>query len=196
MARVHDWHGAQRDERHRVGVREDAVAGGAAGGMGRAHYAGAEQPAMNLVTFEDLIEGTVYEGSEVVAEREAMVGYAKQYDPWPFHVDPEAARSSPFGGLIASAGYTFSLWCRSLHGVFRSDGREWAFLGGYELRIKLLQPVRPDDRMRVRVTIVSTRPSSRPGRGHVDSVHELVRHDGVPVFRVDLGFLMATRSTP
>jgi acyl dehydratase len=151
---------------------------------------------MKLLTFEDLIEGATYEGTEVVADADAMVEHARQYDPWPFHVDPEAARASPFGGLIASAAYTFSLWCRSLHGVFRSDAGQWAFLGGYDLRIKLLQPVRPGDSLRVHVTIGAKRPSSKPGRGHVDSVHLLTRHDGVPVFRVDLGFLMGTRTSP
>ena len=149
-----------------------------------------------LLTFEDLVEGSVFWGQEVIADADAMVAYAKKYDPWPFHVDAEAAKHTSFGELIASAGYTFSLWCQSFHTVFRTPDTEWAFLGGYDLRIKLLQPVRPGDRLRVHVTVGAKRPSSKPGRGHVDSVHLLTRHDGVPVFRVDLGFLMGTRTSP
>lgn len=34
-----------------------------------------------LVTFEDLVEGAVFWGEEVVADAEAMVTYAKKYDP-------------------------------------------------------------------------------------------------------------------
>lgn len=56
-----------------------------------------------LVTFEDLAEGAVFWGEEVVADLGAMVDYAPQYDPWPFHVDVDAAKQTSFGGLVASA---------------------------------------------------------------------------------------------
>jgi len=146
-----------------------------------------------LVTFEDLAEGSVFFGGEVVLNADAMVAYAKMYDPWPFHVDAEAANNTSFGGLIASAGYTFSLWCQLFHTIFRTPDTEWAFLGGYELHIKLMQPVRPGDRLRLRLTVGSKRLSSRGTRGHVESLHELIRQDGVPVFSVELALLMATR---
>ena len=147
-----------------------------------------------LVTFEDLAEGAVFWGEEVVADVGAMVDYARQYDPWPFHVDADAAKQTSFGGLVASAGYTFSLWCRSLHTITRTSGAEWAFLGGYDLHVKLLQPVRPGDRLRLKVSIGSKRRSSKQGRGHVDSSHVFMNQDAVPVFSVELGFLIATRT--
>jgi len=56
-----------------------------------------------LVTFEDLAEGAVFYGDEVVADMDDMLHYARPYDPWPFHVDAEAAKESPFGGLVASS---------------------------------------------------------------------------------------------
>jgi acyl dehydratase len=74
-----------------------------------------------LITFEDLDEGAVFWGEEVVADTDAMVDYAKKYDPWPFHLDAEAAKQTAFGGLVASAGYTFSLWCRSVHTIIRTS---------------------------------------------------------------------------
>lgn len=146
-----------------------------------------------LVTFEDLVEGAVFWGEEVVADTDAMLDYAKKYDPWPFHVDAEAAKQTSFGGLVASAGYTFSLWCRSVHTIIRTSEVEWAFLGGYDLRVKLLQPVRSGDRLRLKVSIGQKRLASKGGRGHVDSQHLLIRQDAVPVFSVELSFLIATR---
>jgi acyl dehydratase len=151
-------------------------------------------PMTKLVTFEDLPEGAVFWAEEVVADAGAMVDYARQYDPWPFHVDADAAKQTSFGGLVASAGYTFSLWCRALHSIIRTPGAEWAFLGGYDLHVKLLQPVRPGDRLRLKVSISGKRPSSKLGRGHVDSSHVFLKQDGVPVFNVELGFLIATRT--
>jgi acyl dehydratase len=147
-----------------------------------------------LVTFEDLAEGAVFWGEEVVADLGEMVDYARRYDPWPFHVDAEAAKETPFGGLVASAGYTFSLWCQSVHTIIRTPGAEWAFLGGYELHVKLLQPVRPGDHLRLKVTIGRKRSASKPGRGHIDSSHVFMKQDAVPVFSVELGFLIATRT--
>jgi acyl dehydratase len=146
-----------------------------------------------LVTFEDLVEGAVFWGEEVVADTDAMLDYAKKYDPWPFHVDAEAAKQTSFGGLVASAGYTFSLWCRSVHTIIRTSEVKWAFLGGYDLRVKLLQPVRPGDHLRLKVSIGQKRLASKGGRGHVDSRHLLIRQDAVPVFSVELSFLIATR---
>jgi len=147
-----------------------------------------------LITFEDLVEGSVFWGTEVIADADEMVAYATKYDPWPFHVDAEAAKQTSFGGLIASAGYTFSLWCRSFHSVSRTPETEWAFLGGYELHIRLLQPVRPGDRLRLKLTIGGKRLSSRGTRGHVESSHVLMRQDEAPAFSVELALLMATRT--
>lgn len=146
-----------------------------------------------LVRFEDLVEGAIVWGHDVVVDADAMVAYAKTYDPWPFHVDAEAAKHTPFGGLIASAGYTFSLWCQLFHTIVRTPDTEWAFLGGYELHIRLLQAVRPGDRLRLRLTVGKKRLSSRGDRGHVESLHELIRQDGAPVFSVGLALLIATR---
>ena len=63
-------------------------------------------------TFEDFEPGQVYElGSRTVTEDE-IVDFARQFDPQPFHVDPEAARESVFGGLIASGWHTGAMWMR------------------------------------------------------------------------------------
>jgi acyl dehydratase len=54
--------------------------------------------------FEDLEEGVVFRGDVCVADKEEMLDYARKNDPSPFHVDEEAARNSPYGGLIARRG--------------------------------------------------------------------------------------------
>ena len=43
---------------------------------------------------------------------EAIVEFAKKFDPQPFHVDPMAARDSVFGGLCASGWHTASVWMK------------------------------------------------------------------------------------
>ncbi len=41
-----------------------------------------------------------------------MVAFARAFDPQPFHVDPEAAKATFFGGLVASGWHTAALTMR------------------------------------------------------------------------------------
>jgi acyl dehydratase len=131
-------------------------------------------------TFEDFQPGQVFElGSTSVTEEE-IVAFARQFDPQPFHVDPQAAQESVFGGLIASGWHTGSLWMRlyvdSMLGGPSSQGSP----GIEELR--WLAPVRPGDTLSGRLTVLETTPSERrPDRGTVRIRGELVNQDGVTV---------------
>ena len=51
--------------------------------------------------FEDLEPGRVHELGSVAVTEDEIVEFARRYDPQPFHVDPEAAAESDFGGLIS-----------------------------------------------------------------------------------------------
>ena len=50
-------------------------------------------------------------GSQVF-DAESIKHFARKYDPQPFHVDEEAARTSVFGGLCASGWHTAATWMR------------------------------------------------------------------------------------
>ena len=56
-------------------------------------------------------------GSEIVSAGqtltlESMIAFATLYDPQDFHIDVEASKSSPYGGLIASGFQTLSVGFR------------------------------------------------------------------------------------
>ena len=61
---------------------------------------------------EDLEVGRPVEVGQVTVTAEEIVEFARRFDPQPFHTDEDAARSSPFGGLIASGWHTASLCMR------------------------------------------------------------------------------------
>jgi len=145
---------------------------------------------MEQICWDDLEEGTLFQGDEVVVDPEEMLEYARRNDPLPFHLDEEAAKATPFGGLIASAGYTVTLWYRSAIPVFS----QLAFLGGFEWRIKLPAPVRPNDRLRLQVEIKSKTASSKPGRGYVVAFQEIFNQDDTVVFSCEVTWMLATRS--
>jgi acyl dehydratase len=130
--------------------------------------------------FEDFEPGQVYElGSHTVTEDE-IVDFARSWDPQPFHIDPEAAKSSPFGGLIASGWHTGSLWMRLYVTSMLGSAAAMGSPGIEELR--WLAPVRPGDTLTARLVVLDTTPSERnPARGTLRSRGEMVNQDGVTV---------------
>jgi len=127
--------------------------------------------------FEDFHPGkSVALGARTITEAE-IIGFARQYDPQIFHLDPEAARRSPFGGLIASGWHSAAIFMRLfVDGVLRQSSA-LASPGVDDLR--WLQPVRPGDRISARVTVLETVPSrSKPDRGLVKLACESTNQRG------------------
>ena len=116
-------------------------------------------------TFDDFEPGQVYElGSKVVTEDE-IVAFARQFDPQPFHLDPEAAKDSVFGGLIASGWHTGAMWMRLYVDSLLGGGSGQGSSGIEELR--WLAPVRPGDTLSGRLTVLeATASESHPDRVH------------------------------
>ena len=133
--------------------------------------------------FEDYAPGlTVDCGSFSVNEAE-VIAFAEKYDPQPFHVDPVAAKDGPFGGLIASGWHTTSLMMRQLVDHYVSPESSLGAAGVDEIRWP--RPVRPGDTLHVRATVLESRRSaSKPDRGIVKTLAELVNDDGDLVMKV------------
>jgi len=95
---------------------------------------------------------------------EEIITFARQFDPQYFHVDPERAKDSVYGGLIASGWHVGALFTRMY--VDRLLG-EMAGMGSPGLeQIRWLLPVRPNDALYGRVTVMEARVSkSRPEMG-------------------------------
>jgi acyl dehydratase len=132
--------------------------------------------------FEDYEAGEVVEFGEYPVTQEEIVEFARRYDPQPFHVDPEAAKDSAYGGLIASGWHTCAIMMRLL-----ADGcvSEVASMGSPGLdELRWLAPVRPGDVLRSRIRVLETRrSSSKPDRGLVRLEQEAVNQRGEVVAR-------------
>ncbi|MYZ50451.1 dehydratase [Rhizobiales bacterium L72] len=77
---------------------------------------------------------------------ESIVAFAREYDPQPFHVDAEAARSGPFGALAASGWHTASAWSGCFAAFCRAGGADpGTFLAASSLR--WARPVYAGDRI-------------------------------------------------
>jgi len=126
--------------------------------------------------FEDYEAGTVHEFGPLAVEERDIISFANRFDPQVFHTDPAAAKETIYGGLIASGWHTSGLMMRLYSDHYLSKNASLGSPGVDELRWK--KPVRPGDRLSIRVTIKDTRRStSRPDRGIVHSFIEVLNQD-------------------
>jgi acyl dehydratase len=114
--------------------------------------------------FEDLHVGDRFESGTLEVTEKAIVDFANDFDPQPFHLDLDAAKRSVFQGLVASGWHTAAMSMRLfVTGDLRLAG------GSVGLSVDELQwarPVRPGDTLRLQTEIVELRPSrSKPDRG-------------------------------
>ncbi len=129
---------------------------------------------------EDYAVGATYQLGGFTFSESEIIEFARRFDPQPFHIDPAAARDSAFGGLIASGWHTGSAMMRAVVDGFISTVAGLGSPGMDEVR--WLKPVRPGDRLTVRVTVEAARRSvSKPDRGVLHSLMEVVGEDGTPV---------------
>jgi len=142
--------------------------------------------------FEDFVNGEEIELGSIEVTEQAIIEFALQFDPQPFHIDVEAARETPFGGLIASGWHTCALYMRLLCDGMVNDSSSQGSSGMEDVR--WLAPVRPGDVLRARYVVVDAqRSSSKPNRGTVQFRSEMVNQNGVVVLRMNGRGLYGTR---
>ncbi|MDB5395461.1 MAG: MaoC domain protein [Rhodospirillales bacterium] len=145
-----------------------------------------------MLFLEDFQPGTVAEfGSRTVTEDE-IIAFATAFDPQTFHVDREAARSSNFGGIVASGWHTVSLTCRMFVDNFMNGTSLMGGIGADEVR--WLKPVRPGDTLNVRCSVLAARRSrSKPDRGSVHIKLETFDQTGDKVLAFTVTALLGAR---
>ncbi|MGD0562057.1 MAG: MaoC family dehydratase [Roseiarcus sp.] len=131
---------------------------------------------MDRLYFEDFAPGEIVEYGDTPVTAEAIVEFAREFDPQPFHLDAEAARESVVGGLIASGWHTAAMLMRMNCDGFLNRSASQGGPGVEEL--VWLKPVRPGDRLRARRTTLSARASrSRPNVGLVEFLFEVLNQN-------------------
>jgi len=130
---------------------------------------------------EDYVEGAVYLFGPIGVDDQELQDFAMRYDPQPFHIDPDAAKSGPYGRIIASGWMTAALIMRLFvdHVASRSGGM--AGPGVDELR--WIKPVFGCDFLHLRLSILSSRASaSKPWMGLVTMLMEGINQHGDCVY--------------
>jgi acyl dehydratase len=130
------------------------------------------KPPLRSRTFDDYDVGEVFEVGHLDVTEAEIIEFGRRYDPQPFHVDPDAAASSIFGGLVASGWHTGAMAMRLFVDHVLSE-HALGSPGVDELRF--VAPVRPGARLALRVTVVELLPSrSKPDRGLIRQRFEVL----------------------
>ncbi len=142
--------------------------------------------------FYDLPKGYTFETETRTLSADDITGFARQWDPQSFHTDPEAAKASPYGGLIASGFHTLlttfnltlgaNVWNEASMGSPGMDSLRW------------IRPARPGDTLRVRIEVTSSTPSrSRHDRGRTGFRHTVLNQNDEVVMTYHCVVILARR---
>ena len=142
---------------------------------------------------EDLVVGhvDVYDASPYLVTEEEIVEFGTRWDPQPFHVDPAAARESPFGGLVASSVHLFAMSVGIGMRAAKDDPFAAVSALGFD-KMRLHGSARPGDELSLRAVIIEARPSnSRPEVGVARTRSELVNQRQEVIFSFETAWLIA-----
>lgn len=142
--------------------------------------------------WEDIETGVDYPLGEHTFDEEEMIRFASRWDPQYFHTDPEAARSSHFGGVVASGWHTIVVGHRKLVDALHAEAERLKSLGaepglsGPSPGINYVhfeQPVRAGDTLTYAMVVTHKRPSrSLPGWGILFNQIQATNQHGVRVY--------------
>lgn len=141
--------------------------------------------------FEDFTVGEVIEGGDTYVMSEArMIAFAAEFDPQDFHTDPDVAKESVYGGLIASGWHTGSAMMRL---ITEFTGETSMGSPGVD-EVRWLMPVRDGDELRLRMTTEATRrSSSKPDRGFITFFQELLNQEDAVVMSMKATMMIRCR---
>ncbi|MBP9020217.1 MAG: MaoC family dehydratase [Syntrophobacterales bacterium] len=119
-----------------------------------------------ILYFEDFEVGRRFRSPGITVTEGQIIDFAMRYDPQVFHIDAEAAKTTPYGGLIASGIHTIALTFRAFLMTGTLEGSSLGSPGFDELR--WLRPVRPGETLYVVGEVLEKKASSsRQDRGIV-----------------------------
>lgn len=142
---------------------------------------------------EDFSLGPWFTTDPIEVDEQAIVDYARQFDPQPFHLGHDSAAGTFFGSLAASGWHTASLTMRLMVGSGHAPG--WGFVGRAIESLEWPRPTRPGDRLHLEAEVIEIRPSrSRPDLGMLRVKMITRNQNGDPAQVMTCAIVVPTRS--
>ncbi len=142
--------------------------------------------------FEDFPVGHRYATSAFSLSQDEIIAFARENDPQPFHIDPDAAADGPYGGIIASGFHTL---IEAFKKTLAEGGWAGASMGSPGMdELLWLRPVRPGDVLHVEAEVLEARVSqSKPDRGFTKIRTDVLTADGTRVMTYTSTHIFRTR---
>jgi len=137
-----------------------------------------------LIWWEDFKVGEAAELGRHTFTQEEIVAFGREFDPQPFHLDPQAAENSAFGGLIASGWHTCAVGMRLMCDALLRNTLSLGSPGVDSIRWH--KPVRAGDTVTYRRVVLEARASTtRKGVGLVKQRWEAMNQHGELVLTME-----------
>ena len=141
--------------------------------------------------WEDLRVGEAFTSREQTVTKQEIIDFASRYDPQYFHVDPERARASIFGEVVASGVHNLAIW-RQLDHEITGDIRWICGVAWDDFRWR--NALRAGDTVHVTAQCLSKRESSSdPRRGVAVYRYAMLNQRGEQIFHMDSTNLVERR---
>jgi acyl dehydratase len=148
-------------------------------------------PGQDVLYLDDLHVGQAFASAVHVVDADQIKAFARQFDPQPFHLNDEAAKSTIFAGLAVSGWHTAAITMKLL---VESVPLAGGIIGGGS-EISWPKPARPGDALRVESKVVEITPSrSKPERGMVVVHSETLNQRGEAVQVLTAKLVVARRA--
>lgn len=148
--------------------------------------------AMPRIYYEDFEVGSVLRFGHYEVTREAIVAYAKEFDPQPMHLEEKSGEASLLGGLAASGWHTCAMMMRMCWDGFMAETASMGAPGIEEMR--WMRPVRPGHVLSLERTVLEKRRSgSRPEMGLVKFRFDLFEAGGERLGRMENWYMVGVR---
>jgi len=140
--------------------------------------------------FEDIPVGRRFFSRTLTVEKDAVLAFAAQFDPQPFHTDEAAARNTLFQRLAASGWHTAAMTMRLIVETLPVAG---GVIGNGLDGLRWPKPVYPGDTLRVEIEVMQARESrSNPAVGWV-KLQITTRNQAGDVVQMATPNIMATK---
>jgi acyl dehydratase len=143
---------------------------------------------------EDVHAGDAWTSGPIHVTEDAIIKFAKDYDPQPMHTDPVFAANGRFGGVIASGWHVAGMVMRDF--VENNPFGATPLLGLGIDKLQWLHPVRPGDDLSIRREVLEVKRSkSKPDRGTVQMKMTVTNQAGDVVMSFENLMQMPARTT-
>lgn len=142
--------------------------------------------------WSDIQPGDTFQTESITISREEILEFAADFDPQPYHLDPEAADASIFGGLCASGWHVTAVMMRLLTDTFTAKNIDLLGSDGVS-GLRWRKPVFADDSLSSTITVKQKTPPGSDSRfAYIDCDVEVDNQHGDRVIILTTSLMIGT----